>query len=230
MKIFGQPSDYSEMLERIFYGSFGSGLVCTFLLGKASLPIHNFLNSLSIKADVGFLKDIEVLYVIIPLAIVIVAHALKIHDRISDFLRIRFLFDTRYILFPLSQGSGIEFTEKIKKKISKNRTIVMGSLFYRYAGFKNPEIDEQLIRTALDNWGWLWVFLESTVFFTMTTIILKHMNNWFYVEICKFILLIEFILILVLWFACRKSAKRQVEAILTDSNRKNDIYQYFMSL
>lgn len=230
MKIFGQPADYSEMLQRIFYTTVASGLVCTIVLAKASPSVKELIDSISTNADIGPIKSIKALYVLIPVIIGTVSHILKLHDRISDLFRIRFLFDTKYLLFPLAQGAGLTLKKDLKDKILLNRVDAMYAVFYPYAGFKNPVIDEQLVRTAADNWGWFWVLVESSFLFSVTTLILVWLSEWNYVFVCLIVILVEMILILRQWFACKRSAKRQVFMIVGDSNRRTSIAGYFQSL
>lgn len=191
MKIIGQPTDYSEMLQRVFYASVVSGLVCTVLLAQASPAVRYLLDSVSTRADIGPLKSIKALYVLVPLVIAIMLCILKLHDRISDLFRIRHLFDTRHILFPLASGSGLKLTKNLQEKIRLNRVDSMYSVFYPYAGFKNPAIDEQLVRTAADNWGWLWVLVESSFLFLVTAGILIYLQTWNYVFPCVIVVLAE---------------------------------------
>ena len=106
----------------------------------------------------------------------------------------------------------------------------MSNVFYKYASFINPIIDTQLVRTAADNWGWFWSLLESLFLFGLTAFILWLLDNNTYLQVCLIILLIEFCLLLVQWFECRKSAERQVEAITSDNDRRTDISSYFSSL
>lgn len=107
MKIIGQPVSYSEILQRIFYTSVASGLVCTVLLAKASPTVKNLIDSVSTEVDIGPFKSMKALYVIIPLVIGIISRMLKLHDRISHIFGIRRLFDTQYILLPLAEGAGL---------------------------------------------------------------------------------------------------------------------------
>ena len=230
MKIFGQPADYSEILQRIFYTTVASGLVCTIVLAKASPAVMELIDLISTKADIGPIKSIKALYVLIPVIIGIVSRIPKLHDRISNLFRIRFLFDTKYLLFPLAQGAGLTLKKDLKEKIRRNRVDAMYAVFYPYAGFKNPVIDEQLVRTAADNWGWFWVFVESSFLFSVTTLILGWLREWNYVLVCLIVILVEMLLMLLQWFACKRSAKRQIVMIVGDSNRRTSIAGYFQSL
>jgi len=230
MKIFGQPTDYSEILQRVFYTSVASGLVCTVLVAKASPAVQNLIDCVSIEADLVFLKGIKALYVVIPLVIATLSRMLKLHDRISDIFRIRHRFDTRYILFPLAKGAGLKLTKHLQKKIRSNRVNCMYHTFYPYTGFKTPVIDEQLVRTSADNWGWFWVLIESCFLFVLTGGILGYLQRWNFLWICLIVALVEIILMLYMWFACRRGASRQVEAILEDPIRKINISHHFQAL
>lgn len=230
MKIFGQPSDYSEMLERVFFMSIVSGFVCTVLLAIASPTFHRFIDSFRFKGEIGFIKGVSALYYAIPFFIVFVIRVLKLHNRISDVFKIRFYFDTEYLLFPLAQGSGILLSPELKNKIRRARGKAMGKVFYPYASFIDPVIDKQLVRTAADNWGWFWVFVESIVIFGGTSVVLAMLQTWRVLIICGFVILLEFIFLRILWSDCKRSANRQIEAILEDCGREKDISQYFLSL
>jgi len=230
MTIVGQPESYSEMLKRIFYLSIASGFICTIILAKAYPAFGSLIDSISTKADLGFIKNLNALLVVIPLVIGLISRMLRLHDELSYLLRIRFLFDTRYILYPLANLTGVTLTKKRKKILDRNRVNAMSNVFYKYASFINPIIDTQLVRTAADNWGWFWSLLESLFLFGLTAFILWLLDNNTYVQVCLIILLIEFCLLLVQWFECRKSAERQVEAITSDNDRRTDISAYFSSL
>jgi hypothetical protein len=106
----------------------------------------------------------------------------------------------------------------------------MYAVFYSFAGFKNPVIDEQLVRTAADNWGWFWVLVESSFLIIVTAAILGYMHKWNYFFGCLITLLIEFIFMLIYWLSCQKSGERQVRAIISDKSRKKSIVKYFRSL
>lgn len=227
MKIVGQPTSYSEILQRIFYLSTVSGIICTIILSNTSPEIRTFLDSFETEVDLGPLKSVKVLYVFIPLVIGLFSRMLKLHDRISDILGIRHRFDNQHILFPLSEKVGIDLTNDYKAKIRKNRNDLMSSIFYKYASFENPTIDLQLVRTAADNWGWFWVLLESSFLFFITAIITKCTELSKYGLWCTIVVFIELILIFYFWNECKKSASRQIQAILNDEDRKSDIlYQY----
>ena len=90
MMIFGQPESYSDMLQRIFYFSVATGLLCTVLLTFGSPHFRAFLDSFDVQADIGPISGLKALYVLIPLAVAVLSRVLKLHDRVSTLLRIRF--------------------------------------------------------------------------------------------------------------------------------------------
>jgi hypothetical protein len=177
MTIIGQPADYSEMLQRVFWFSVATGVISTFLLAQDSPEIRAALDSVSTQVDFAPLKSIKILYVLIPTVIALFSRIIKLHDRISDLLRIRFIFDITFFLYPLCEGAGVPLTLEKKAAIRKSRDDAMYHTVYKYAGFKNPAIDEQLVRTAADNWGWFWVLVESIFLFGLTTVITLFRNK-----------------------------------------------------
>ena len=230
MKFFGQPADYSEMLQRVFFFSIVTGLICTFLLASASPLIQEIVDSLKTEVDFGPIKSIKAMYILIPGVIALLSRIIKLHDRISDLLWIRMIFDTKFFLYPLCQRAGVPLTEEIKAKLRKTRDDSMYQTVYKYAGYKKPQIDDQLVRTAADNWGWFWGFVESSFLFIVTTVILAYLHKWDYVIKLLYIILFEIFLMLILSYACIRSARPQVDAILNDTNRKSEIQGYFQSL
>ena len=115
MKIFGQPADYSDILQRVFWCSFATGILCTVMLAKGSPGVQALIDSVGGEADVGPVKGIRVLYVLIPGVIAVFSRMIKLHDRISDVFRIRFRFDTRFFLYPLCEGVGLDLSDHVAR-------------------------------------------------------------------------------------------------------------------
>jgi len=168
--------------------------------------------------------------VLIPLLLALFSRVMKLHDRISDVFRIRHTFDTKFILYPLAEGSGITLTDALKTKIAKNRNKMMYAVFYPYASFRDPKIDRQLVQTSADHWGWYWVFLESAFMFAVTTAILGVIGGYRQALLCMIIIVIELTFLWFLRFACRRNARPQVDTILADQNRYNAISAEFQRL
>jgi len=227
MKIIGQTESYSDMLERIFIFTLGTGIICTVLVGFSSPAVSDLLDFVSIKVDIWIIKGLKVLYVAIPLIFALLSRIFKLHDKISDLLRIRLRFDTKHILIPLARGVGSDVS---LERIKNNRNDLMYKVFYPYAGFKNPIIDDQLVRTALDNWGWFWVEVETSVVFMITSVIFLTIQKRI-----QFLTLLGVVLILIFlefyqYRVCIKSAEAEVNTILDDKKRKKDILERFSTL
>ena len=230
MSIIGQPSDYSDILKRVFVISNAVGLICTVALANVSPAFKQLFDSISTNADIGPLKNLKALYVVIPLIIALVSRMVKLHDIISDLFKIRFNFDTNYILYPLAEKSGLILNTDLKRKIRLNRIDLMYKVFYPYASFKSPVIDDQLVRNAADNWGWFWVLVESSLLVVITTIILILLNNINYVILFLLGLIVISLLIIYFWNSCKRGAEHQIVAILDDPIRKEEIVRHLKLL
>jgi hypothetical protein len=230
MKVIAQPESYSDMLERVFTTTVASGIICTLIIASASPTLKTLIDSVKIEAEIGPVKGMPLLVVFVPITIGMVLRIVYFHDWISNRLRIRFTFDTRYILLPMAQLSGHKLDENMEQRIRSARESAMHRVFYPYADCAEPTIDRQLVRTALDNWGWFWAEIESGLLFTITAIIVWVMERKGQFWICLASLLAITFLLLITWFACRRSADRQVRAIIDDPQRKTDIQAYFATI
>lgn len=230
MKVIAQPESYSDMLERVFVTTVVSGVTCTLILASASPAVKALLDSVQTETEIGPIKGIKTLYVLIPIVIAVISRIVFLHDRLSDLFHIRVIFDTRYILFPMARLSGHGVDKTMEQRIRSVRESAMYKVFYPYAGFAAPAIDRQLVRTALDNWGWFWVGIESGFLFVVTGIIVEIIGGAIQLIICMVALLIIGLLLTIKWFACRRSADRQVRAIIDDVKRKADIQAYFAAI
>ena len=227
MKIFGQPESYSDMLERIFCFTLGTGFICVFWLSASSPAVKDILDSISMETDIGFVKGVKALYVIIPLIVAVLSRVIRLHDKISDILSIRQRFDTKYILIPMAHKVGSAARSGV---IKNNRDDMMYKGFYPYAGFKEPVIDAQLVRSALDNWGRFWVELEAVCLLFITMIIFLMIDKS---TQCFVSFVIGLVLIALCFFqyrVCISSATSEINAILDDDNRKKAIFDCFFML
>jgi len=108
--------------------------------------------------------------ILLALLIAFVSRAVKMHDRLSNLLRIRRNFDVREILVPLAVKTIGSPTEDKLARITRQRDRLMDQVFYQYvSSTRHPgEIDSHLIEGALDQWSWFWCLLETAALLTLT--------------------------------------------------------------
>lgn len=228
-EFFGQPNDYSDILKRIFFFTFLVGMIGTIIIAFNTPAIWDLAKSFNMEVTIGPLKITKILLVVVPFTIALFSRVFKLHDRISDLLRIRAYFDLKHIIIPLANGINVNVNQLNLGKRSDQKKL-MYKIFYKYAGFKDPVIDAQLVRTALDQWGWFWVFIESSAMLILFTVISFITNGW---KISLFFLIVTIISSLISFFlmtSCQNAAKREIEAILDDNNRKIEIEKEFNAL
>src|ERR1700694_1200174 len=160
--VFERVTDYSKMLIRIMASTFVLSVLALWLL-RTKIPeldaaIAAHLPTLTIKV-----LDLPVSFgTLFPAAAVTVLFRMfRVHDRISDLLRIRRRFDVKHILGPLAVGSLGNVSDEQLQRIRAGRDDLMYKVFYRYASSKTPAIDAHFIEDALDWWGWYWCILEA---------------------------------------------------------------------
>lgn len=165
---------------------------------------------------------------IIPLILSLVCRVIKLHNKVSDIFKIRYKYDLDNIIFPIAEGVGyrIASIEKVKSK----RDYLMRKVFYRYAGYTNPQIDTHLINMALDSLCWYWIVIEWEFITCITLLICSFSDN-------KIIVGILIVLIVILGLACSSlkkmcipKTKSEVVEILNDNNRKREILGVFNAL
>ena len=99
----------------------------------------------------------------------------------------------------------------------------MTRTFYRYAGFTDPKIDVQLVRTAADRWAWFWCTVEPLIILVITGSIFALVGAWLQLF---FILVFMVVLILIglyLWPLLQRGAKNQVAEILNNGGWKVEV-------
>jgi len=227
LSLIEQPEDYSQLLKRVFVATFIVGLACTLALGYFSPPIQTLLFSKSTKIDFGPV-DLPWLVTVIPLLLAIFSRVVKLHDRISDLLGIRRRFDVKHILTPLAEGAGVTITDDFKSRLYEDRRNLMGRVFYHYApNVRDAAINSQYVAAALDRWAWFWCCVEPTII-----VLLGAVVAWILIEfqVAVFFFIAALVLVVIAWImwpACIHAAKRQVDDILSDQTRRDNINAVF---
>ena len=194
------------------------------LLSYYSPSLKSIIDSISVEADIGVIKGVKALYVLIPLVVAFISRIVKLHDKISDLFSIRHEFDKKHILLPIARKVGYDLSTDINKEKRNN---LMYKVFYPYAGFNDPVIDAQLVRTALDNWGWFWVGIEAAFMFLLTSVIFLCMQLGGQSFAFLLISITIILLCIIQYKACISSATAEVNTICDDGNRKNEILEKF---
>lgn len=227
MSLIGQPESYSDMLKRIFAATLTAGIICTVAVARVSPAVRDFLDSWDAEVGIGILNSIKALYVLIPLLLAVLIRVFRVHDKVSDPLGLRRHFDIQHILKPLADGVGFPTDGTRWLEVRTNRDLLMRRTFFRYASFKEPKIDGQLVRTAADQWAWFWCMIEPQVVLLITGIIFATIAAWIEVLIVLSVILILAVTALILWPQLKTGAKAQVTDILTREDWKTEIRAAF---
>ena len=220
------------MLNRIFLFTTLSGSVATWLLRTHYQTLNDSLKFLDINVDLEFVKEVKLLGYLLPgAAVALVARVIRLHDRVSDLLRIRQRFDIREIILPLASTSGFPVCTLSRNQLRASRRRLMRRVFYRYASSTDPKIDKHLVYEALDWWSWYWALVESLVVFVLTGIVLlfrdPRWHGWIVLTVC---LIIPLTILPFLRSHCARYARDEVQEILADADRKNEVIQEFRAL
>ena len=227
-----QVKDYQSMLNRIFLFSVIWASVVVWLLRSNWTWLNQLLSNLDLDVEIGPVKKVRLLGYLLPGAVIaLAARAIRLHDRVSDVLKVRLRFDVEQILRPLAEGSGFPTGQLDLEQLRSSRSQLMRPAFYRYASSTKPVIDTHLIYEALDWWSWYWVLVEGVALFLPAGIALLFLNA--YVD--GLIVLGSCLVVVVIVLPCFRSqcaryAKAEVDEILSDPTRKAEIRQLFEAL
>lgn len=102
-----QVKDYPSMLNRILLFTTVSASVATWLLRSHFQALDGLLSFLDINVDLKFVSEVKLLGYLLPgVVVAFIARTIRLHDRISDILRIRQRFDLHEVILPLARESG----------------------------------------------------------------------------------------------------------------------------
>jgi hypothetical protein len=150
MSVFAQPTNYSEMLTKIAFFTFSVTFLLTILVAGQSPEIAATLDGLDVKVKVLVFESVKLGWILPAAVVAWLARVIKLHDKVSDIFRIREDFDVTEILIPLAGRVNVIVDVDRLTKFRERRDKIMLQVFYKYASALKPEIDGQLVRTALD--------------------------------------------------------------------------------
>jgi hypothetical protein len=211
------------MLKRIFVATLSVAVLCTFALAAVSPVVRTIVDSWGPEVSIGILDGVKALYVLIPLAVAILARVFFLHDKMSDLFRLRKRFDLENILRPLANGIGFATSGPEWELIEQRRDLAMTRTFYRYASFKDPQIDVQLVRTAADRWAWFWCTVEPLAILLITGVIFAVLAAWLQLFVLVAFIAVLLVTAFLLWPQLRTGAENQVAEILNNQDWKQEI-------
>ena len=230
-----QVKDYHSMLNRIAWLTTVSATVAVWRLRLNWQWFNGLfaaLDSLDFELSVADAKvAIKILGYLIPgVVIALCARAVRLHDRLSDLLRIRESFDVEEIIVPMARGAGFPVGTLSVEGLKEARSKLMGPIFYRYASSTDPKIDKHLIYEALDWWSWYWALVESIAILGTTALILAILGG--YSETAMLAIGCVVMLVVLPFFRrhCARYAAREVDEILADDARKGAVLKEFRAL
>jgi hypothetical protein len=169
---------------------------------------------------------------LVAFLIAFLSESIKLHDKVSDLLRIRSEFDTRWILIPMALLSSATLTSAQFEKLRAERGRLMDDVFYAYASgsAKRQMIDDHAITQALTAWSWYWLCVEAIAVVIPTAAILAFSGQSFWVESLLAIVLSLMLMMRVFRADCAKYADSQVRQILNDISRRTAVAATFNAL
>ena len=228
MWFFDTPKNYPDMLKKIALTMFFVVMILLFVFSQASEDFSSFLLSISMnqKLQVAGI-DLYSAFVYIPAIFAVLENMFRLHDRLSDIFLIRYYFDKKIILTKML--NLLNLSDKTNLINKHNRDKMMSSVFYKYAGYNSPVIDQHNIYMALGCWSWFWIVLDTlavTVIIGTIFLITIFMLINFIILICVVAILLS-LLVLLYYFGCKKYAIFEVEDILSDDKRRIELLNYF---
>lgn len=248
MKIFdalSRPKNYGDMLKKIC--GFNIVLLSIYFVlfyflsndfnGLVNKILNIFINKIEITrlSDIklfgaSIVKFLDILFLItLALLISVIERIFRIHNLLSDILKIRKNFDTKYIIKNIIEKIGLNIDNDT---IENKRKEIMRNIFYEYVSSFDPKIDRHNIEEALDYWTYFWVLLDS-IFFLVFFIFISLVFQNFYLFLIYFLIIIIFSLVDYFYLyriRCKEKANEEVNEILHDKKRKKEIRKYLNAL
>lgn len=223
MWLFSTPKNYSEMIEKISKSVFAISFFTLYILSCANSDFDELLLSLSFgtKYDMfGLTINLSIIY--IPLIMGLAEHIFKIHDRLSDILRIRKRYDRKYIAYEILKSAGYK-VDKLNCSDNVIATITKKT-FYEYASSTSPKIDVHYIHLALNEWCWYWITLDTVaLIIVICFIFLVAKFSWLNLLLAVWIFVFISLIMYLMRVTIRSYTKNEIQVIISDTERMQDI-------
>lgn len=226
-------ADYPEMLRKLSVEMFFLVIACIWILRSHIPEIEGVFKRFDVTPNVSVFQGVSVPFgtFIVALLLAGITEATKLHDKWSNALGIRSVFDVRWILVPLALESTSTLGPRGVEKIRINRKHLMAEVFYRYAtSAKQSDIDPHLITQALTAWSWYWTCIEANTVLVPTALLFVWFGHW---QLAAFLaaLILGLLLAMKLFRAeAAKYADAEVREILSNQDRRLSIKTVFDAL
>ena len=212
---FKSPKNYNELLPKLNRSTFFTTLIFFIML-----RIFNFVPLIKISKDhippidnykeiIEWILSFGVIPIIAAFIALFFSSCFEMHNKISKWLRIRFLWAKFFIVKPLSQKAGIEI-----ELSSKNVTKIMIELYYPEVIKINQHYVELFWRYAL----LFWVLFEHAIVVFISVSVLTVINrNSTILFLWGYFLIILIIDALQLIFVTAQKSTNQANQIPVDT-------------
>jgi hypothetical protein len=231
--IFGPVRDYPSMLNKIASFTFGVSIAGVVILRLQIPSIDKFLAILSVPIPIPIGSLSLPLGTILPaLIFAFICRIIKLHNKLSDIFGIRKRFDINEVLIPLALIAGLQIDANQIEKLHDLRRQLMNKVFYKYISVDPGKvgIDRHYVTMAFDQWSWYWILLEVNFIAAIVGTILLLAGKSFTAA------LIFIIMLLIIWalqgirVSCSRYTMQEVNQILIDKKRKQEVVEVFNAL
>jgi hypothetical protein len=226
---FDRPTNYGEMLNKIGLSTFFLALGLTWVVSYFS-PAATLLLEAK-KTDVEIVGvHLPLLHVIPAILLAIIFRIFRLHDKISDLLRIRANFDVDQILVPLCEAVRVTVDQRMREKLKEHREDAMERTYYAYASFEDPKISKATVLASIDRWTWYWILLEFMALLMTAGVILIALHSL--QGACFIFAVLSFCAALFCTYtkSCGRLAVVQIREITADAIRTTAIKTAFTKL
>jgi hypothetical protein len=223
---FDRPTSYGAMLNKIGMFTFLSALGLTVVVVYFVPSLAAFLHSEPTTVEILTMK-IPLLFVVPPAIIALLARIGRLHDKMSDLFGVRARFDLYRILVPLCGSLQISVDKDFRDKLSSRRRAAMERTYYAYASFEDPKISKALVLSAIDQWTWYWVLLESCVLLVAAGAVLLAFRSYGGASLILIALFLAILLFSTYYDVCGRLADAQIEEMVAEPERANKLKAEF---
>ena len=232
------PTSYAELLKKLAACLFYETWVITFLLrGIPSIDgaLHAVENYGRLGVALGTVPAYDKLNLAgagIALLAAGFSYAVQLHDRLSDFFKIRHRFDRSNILFPLALLVGAKLSAMQLNAVDANRITLMHKVFYKFASSRadKPLVDRHDIERALDGWSWFWILLDGMVLLIAGAAIAIYFDAPYLGSGFAAAFLLYWVLAVLLSSRLERYARPQVETIAPNADAAQEVREIFCAL